>query len=72
MGANFINSCLEQFAETLEREINASEIFTASEKNSLQIVMCILSNFTPDCIVRAEVSCPAEDLAEKESKLKNL
>ena len=65
MGANFINSCLEQFAETLEREINASEIFTASEKNSLQIVMCILSNFTPDCIVRADVSCPVEDLAEK-------
>ena len=65
MGANFINSCLEQFAETLEREVNASDIFTASEKNSLQIVMCILSNFTPDCIVRAEVSCAVEDLAEK-------
>ncbi|HEU4791782.1 MAG TPA: hydroxymethylglutaryl-CoA reductase, partial [Flavobacterium sp.] len=29
------------------------------------IVMSILSNYVPDCIVRAEVSCPIEDLAEK-------
>jgi hydroxymethylglutaryl-CoA reductase len=27
--------------------------------------MSILSNYVPDCIVRAEVSCPIEDLAEK-------
>lgn len=64
MGANFINSCLEQFAQTLKREIYDSENFTSEEKDSLQIVMCILSNYTPDCIVRAEVSCPVEDLAE--------
>lgn len=64
MGANFINSCLEQFAQTLKREIYNSEEFTNDEKESLQIVMCILSNFTPECIVRAEVSCPVEDLAE--------
>lgn len=64
MGANFINSCLEQFAQTLKREIYESEIFTSEEKDSLQIVMCILSNYTPDCIVRAEVSCPVDDLTE--------
>lgn len=64
MGANFINSCLEQFAQTLKREIYDSENFTSEEKDSLQIVMCILSNYTPECIVRAEVSCPVEDLAE--------
>ena len=64
MGANFINSCLEQFAQTLKREIYDSENFTSEEKDSLQIVMCILSNYTPDCIVRAEVSCPVEELAE--------
>lgn len=64
MGANFINSCLEQFAQTLKREIYESAEFTSEEKDSLQIVMCILSNYTPECIVRAEVSCRVEDLAE--------
>ncbi len=64
MGANFINSCLEQYAKTLERELNLSDSFTQEEKESLQIIMCILSNYTPDNIVRAEVSCPIEDLAE--------
>lgn len=64
MGANFINSCLEQFAKTLKNEIDADDTFTAEEKESVQIVMCILSNYTPDCIVRAEVSCPVEQLAD--------
>ena len=61
MGANFINTCLEQFAKTLEREVSASDVFTDEEKQ-LQIIMCILSNYTPECIVRAEVSCPIEFL----------
>ncbi|MEG0529658.1 MAG: hydroxymethylglutaryl-CoA reductase, partial [Bacilli bacterium] len=64
MGANFINSCLEQFAKTLKAEIDIDSTFTETEKDSIQIVMCILSNYTPDCIVRAEVSCPIEQLAE--------
>ncbi|WP_034985664.1 hydroxymethylglutaryl-CoA reductase, degradative [Bergeyella zoohelcum] len=64
MGANFINSCLEQFGKTLKETISASEDFTAEEKNSLQVVMNILSNYTPDCIVRAEVSCKIEDLID--------
>ncbi len=62
MGANFINTCLEQFAQTLQREIEASDRFTAEEKQ-IQIIMCILSNYTPECLVRAEVSCPIEQLA---------
>lgn len=66
MGANFINSCLEQFAKTIEKELTESELFTQEEKDSLQIVMCILSNYTPKCIVRAEVSCPVEQLKDKE------
>ncbi|MBF0597814.1 hydroxymethylglutaryl-CoA reductase [Faecalibacter rhinopitheci] len=64
MGANFINSCLEQFAKTLKNEVESDDTFTIEEKESVQIVMCILSNYTPDCIVRAEVSCPVEQLAE--------
>lgn len=64
MGANFINSCLEQFAKTLKEESQAYELFSETEKN-IQVVMSILSNYVPNCIVRAEVSCPVEDLTEK-------
>ncbi|MGO4822408.1 MULTISPECIES: hydroxymethylglutaryl-CoA reductase, degradative [unclassified Flavobacterium] len=64
MGANFINSCLEQFAKTLKEEALAFELFTAEEKE-IQVIMSILSNYVPNCIVRAEVSCPVEDLKEK-------
>lgn len=62
MGANFINSCLEQFGKTLKEEVQQEESFTQEEKDSLQVVMNILSNFTPDCVVRAEVSCKIDDL----------
>lgn len=62
MGANFINSCLERFGKTLKEEVQKEESFTQEEKDSLQVVMNILSNFTPDCIVRAEVSCKIDDL----------
>ncbi|MGV1012886.1 MAG: hydroxymethylglutaryl-CoA reductase, degradative [Flavobacterium sp.] len=64
MGANFINSCLEQFAKTLKAEAQNNIEFTEDEKD-LQVVMSILSNYVPNCIVRAEVSCPVEELAEK-------
>ncbi len=64
MGANFINSCLEQLAETLKGESQRFDVFSEEEK-SIQIIMSILSNYVPNCIVRAEVSCPVEDLAEK-------
>lgn len=64
MGANFINSCLEQFGKTLKEEVQKDEEFTPKEKESLQIVMNILSNYTPNCIVRAEVSCKIEDLKD--------
>lgn len=64
MGANFINSCLEQFARTLKQEAQAYSDFSEEEKN-LEVVMSILSNYVPNCIVRAEVSCKVEDLKEK-------
>ena len=61
MGANFINSCLEQFATTLKREVPLYADFTEEEK-SLEVVMSILSNYVPNCVVKATVSCPVEDL----------
>jgi len=65
MGANFINSCLEQFAKTFKREANSFSDFSEDEKG-VEIVMSILSNYVPDCIVRAEVSCPVSELNEDE------
>lgn len=51
MGANFINSCLEAIAKTFRKE-------------GIEIVMSILSNYIPDCLVRAEVSCTIDQLGE--------
>lgn len=64
MGANFINTCLEQFAKTLKIEAEMYSDFSEDEKQ-IQVVMSILSNYVTNCIVRAEVSCPIEELAEK-------
>jgi len=64
MGANFINSCLEQFAKTLKEEANSYSDFSESEKN-IEVVMSILSNYVPNCIVKAEVSCKVAELTDK-------
>jgi hydroxymethylglutaryl-CoA reductase len=66
MGANFINSCLEQFAKTFKAEAQHFELFSEKEKQ-IQIVMSILSNYVPECLVRAEVSCYVEELNENDS-----
>ncbi len=66
MGANFINSCLEQFASTFKEEAQAYTDFTEAEKD-IEIVMSILSNYVPDCLVRAEVSCPVKELLVSDS-----
>ena len=54
MGANFINSCLGQFASTLKNEIKNCLDITSSDY-SLDIIMSILSNYVPECLVKAEV-----------------
>lgn len=64
MGANFINSCLEEFAKTLKEEAQSFSLFNDQEKN-ITVVMSILSNYVPNCLVRAEVSCEVAELAEK-------
>ena len=61
MGANFINSCLEQFATTLKKEAANFDGFSAQERD-VEVVMSILSNYVPNCTVRAMVSCAVEDL----------
>ncbi|RCL67562.1 MAG: hydroxymethylglutaryl-CoA reductase, degradative [Cryomorphaceae bacterium] len=62
MGANFINSCLEQFAFTLKNEaIKSTQLKT--ETYPIDVIMSILSNYVPECLVRAEVSCNVNSLA---------
>lgn len=63
MGANFINSCLEEFAGCLSEEIKHHKSFSGAER-SVEIVMSILSNYTPECIVRASVECDVNDLGD--------
>ena len=64
MGANFINSCLEQIALTFETEFNESNIFNESEK--LKIIMSILSNYTPKCVVKVELKSKISNLKSKD------
>ncbi len=61
MGANFINTCLEEFARSLKDWAANSEHFVGKEKEPL-VIMSILSNYTPECLVRAWVECPVADL----------
>lgn len=63
MGANFINSNLEEFARILRRSLEQDVRFTPEEQE-VAIVMCILSNYTPECLVHCEVSCAVDQLAD--------
>jgi hydroxymethylglutaryl-CoA reductase len=57
MGANFINTTLEDLAEALE------EFFAADHDiKKCQVVMSILSNYTTECTVTVEASCEVSKL----------
>ena len=60
MGANFVNTCLEDMAEALD-------LYFADdghpEVKNLQVAMAILSNYTPECTVTVEASCETAHLA---------
>ncbi|MFO7864579.1 MAG: hypothetical protein R6U85_11300 [Salinivirgaceae bacterium] len=56
MGANFINTVLEEIA-------NALSLFAGQHNmNEPEIIMAILSNYTPENSVTLELSCPVEEL----------
>ena len=61
MGANFINSCLEEFANIFK---NSTQLFEAKnlKKEEIEVVMSILSNYVPNCLVKTEVSCSVQDI----------
>ena len=56
MGANFINSCLEAIADSFRKE-------------GILVVMSILSNYVPQCLVRAEVSCKIEEFFPNDAEM---
>jgi hydroxymethylglutaryl-CoA reductase len=56
MGANFINTCLEEFANQIRN------IATERMLGNIEIIMSIVSNYTPNCVARATVSCKIEEL----------
>ena len=56
MGANFINSCLEQFSKTFKDNFK--------DTNEIEIIMSILSNYVPECVVKAEVCCEVDLLSD--------
>lgn len=57
MGANFINSILEETGKIFRDIVNSKD-----RDHHLNIIMCILSNFTPDCMAHAWVNCDFKDL----------
>ncbi len=63
MGANFINSCLEEFADELKIFLSDNENFTGKEKEC-EVIMAILSNYTPDCIVETWVECKISEFEQ--------
>ena len=61
MGANFINSCLEIISKKLHELLTNSPKFKESEKK-IDVIMSILSNYTPECIVESSLECKIGDL----------
>ena len=63
MGANFINSCLEAMSKKIDELSKQYDNFI-NNSLSINIIMSILSNYTPDCIVEAHAECQINDLID--------
>ncbi len=63
MGANYINSCLETIAATFGAYAETYEGFGPGQQP--EVVMSILSNYVPECLVRVWVQCPVSELAQE-------
>lgn len=59
MGANFVNSCLEKIADTF-RKWHRNQV--EMKADGLEIIMSILSNLTPNCMVRCWVETDVKNL----------
>lgn len=58
MGANFINTILEEYATQLKEFVHNDATFNGE----IKIILSIVSNYTPHCLARAWVECKVEDL----------
>ena len=66
MGANFVNTCLEDMAEALDLFFAVDD---DPEDKKLQVAMAILSNYTQECTITVEASCELEHLKPIAGKL---
>jgi hydroxymethylglutaryl-CoA reductase len=68
MGANFINSVLEEFGQSL-KVFFAEQVHLSDEHRQVEVIMAILSNYTPECVVRSWVECDFSDLDNVDDQL---
>ena len=61
MGANFINSCLESMSRIIKE---LSDEYFKKNNYRINIIMSILSNYTPNCIVESYAECDINDLVD--------
>ena len=61
MGANFINSCLESMSKKIKE---LSDEYFKKNNYDINIIMSILSNYTPDCIVESYAECDINELVD--------
>lgn len=61
MGANFINTCLENFSGLLPDFFREKGILI--DEHDLEITLAILSNNTPRCLVTCRVECPISEFS---------
>jgi hydroxymethylglutaryl-CoA reductase len=64
MGANFINTLLEVLAEKFKLQFSyyLKKLDKSNEVKHFEIIMSILSNYTPNSLVKVWVSCKADEL----------
>lgn len=60
MGANFINSCLEEISQELK--LYYATNLTENGESSIEVIMAILSNYTDSCVVTISASCKVSEL----------
>lgn len=60
MGANFINSCLEEMKEPLMQYFRSQ--IELKQYGQPEVTMAILSNYTTKCLVTSRAECPVDAL----------
>lgn len=62
MGANLINTVLEAWGAVLPEVLAKACPESCAQAGPPEVIMAILSNYTPQCVVRAEVSCTVAEM----------